>query len=64
VFPKLSEDRIAQASPAVEPSWDSLASLTLLTLIGEEFDVQLDMDDLEGAVSFQGILSLLNQQLV
>ena len=42
--------------------WDSMASITLLTLVGEEFGTELDMDDFEQFTSYQGILEYLRMK--
>jgi len=36
-----------------------MASITLLSLVGEEFGTDLDMDDFEQFTSYQGILEYL-----
>ena len=36
--------------------WDSLAHITLLTVINEEFGVDVDFEEFEGATSFAAIL--------
>jgi acyl carrier protein len=52
VFPDLPEDQIEAAVRSELPAWDSLASLELLTVIEEEFGVQLADDVVEGLDSF------------
>jgi len=39
--------------------WDSLASVTLLAVLEEEFQIQIDPEDLEHLVSFELILDYL-----
>jgi acyl carrier protein len=51
-LPKYSGD-IAQAHPAAEKDWDSLATVTLLALIQEEFNIQIPAEALEQFGSFQ-----------
>lgn len=41
VFPAVDESRIPTLSMASLPEWDSLATVTLIALIEEEFDVQV-----------------------
>ena len=59
VFPELTPEQIADASVDSVGKWDSMASITLLTLVGEEFGTDLDMDDFEQFTSYQGILEYL-----
>ena len=47
VFPDLTSDQIRQASTKSVAKWDSLASITLLSLVSEEFGMELNMDDFE-----------------
>jgi len=35
--------------------WDSVAQVTLLTVIGEEFGIEIDFEEFEGATSFEEI---------
>ena len=53
VFPTLDEDAIRLASPTTVAKWDSLASITLISVIEEEFQVQIDPEDIEHFVSFE-----------
>jgi acyl carrier protein len=60
VFPDLSPDEIRRASPATVGAWDSLANVTLVTVIEEEFGLQLPLDDPDWAASFELILAHVN----
>jgi acyl carrier protein len=62
VFPELSEREIAVASPASVGAWDSLASVTLLSVLEEEFEVEIDPEALEQLVSFDLILDYLKHE--
>jgi acyl carrier protein len=53
VFPDLSDEQIETAVRAETEEWDSLASLELLTVIEEEFGIQLSDDAVEGLDTFQ-----------
>ena len=59
VFPDLTEDQVGKASLETVEAWDSLATVTLLSVIEEEFAVQLDPGDLEHLVSFESVLAHL-----
>ncbi len=62
VFPDLAPDEIPLASMASVGKWDSLATITLLTVIEEEFDLQIPPEDLEQLASFDLILDYLERQ--
>jgi acyl carrier protein len=61
VFSKLSRDRIERASAANVSDWDSMAQLNLLSVIGEEFGIEIDFEEFEGATSFDELLAHLRQ---
>ena len=62
VFPGLSESQIESATTTSIEDWDSVATVTLITLIEEEFGIEVDADDLEQLVSFDSVLSYLEQE--
>lgn len=62
VFPDLPPDRYESASATTVSNWDSLAQVTLLTLIGEEFEREIDYEEFEGATSFEALLRALQVQ--
>jgi len=55
VFPALSEDQIRNASVDSVPDWHSLASVTLISVVQEEFGVQVGLTDLPDLVSFSAV---------
>ncbi|PYV17580.1 MAG: acyl carrier protein [Acidobacteria bacterium] len=59
LFPELGAHEIAQAHSASVPSWDSVASITLMIAIEEEFRVSINPEDFAKFESFQQILSYL-----
>jgi acyl carrier protein len=59
VFPKLNRNEIAAAAHDTVDGWDSVAQVTLLTLVGEEFGVDIDFEEYEEATSFNSILGML-----
>ena len=61
IFPDLSEGQIESASSTNMDEWDSVATVTLITLIEEEFGIEVEADDLERLVSFQSVLAYLEQ---
>jgi acyl carrier protein len=62
-FPDLPADRIASATQDKVPTWDSVAAITLMNLIEEEFAIQMDFEDLGELTSFQKILTYVNGKL-
>jgi acyl carrier protein len=59
VFPDLPAAEIAEATPERVPAWDSVANVTLLAVVEEEFGLTVDVDDLETLVSFEAMLDYL-----
>ena len=55
VFPDLDEEQIRSASIESVPGWHSLASVTLISVIQEEFGVQVSLTDLPNLVSFSAV---------
>ena len=53
VFEDLPEREIPRASQQSVAAWDSVASITLVKVVEEEFQIQIDLDHLEGLDSFQ-----------
>jgi acyl carrier protein len=62
VFPDLTEEDIVRASISSVGGWDSLASVTLLSALEEEFALQIDPEELEHLVSFDLILDYLQHE--
>jgi len=61
VFPELSSEEALQASSATVQSWDSVAVVTLLTVIEEEFGISIDEEDPATFDSFQRVLAYLQE---
>ena len=61
-FPELALQEIPSVSMGSLASWDSLAGITLLSLIEEEFGLSISPDDATGLVSFELILHYLHLQ--
>ena len=60
-FPELALQEIPSVSMGSLASWDSLAGITLLSLIEEEFGLSISPDDATGLVSFELILHYLQR---
>jgi acyl carrier protein len=59
VFPGLDPVQVSSASVDTVKEWDSVLHVTLLSIIGEEFGLEVDFERFEGATSFQAILGRL-----
>ena len=62
VFPDLPPNAIRAAAHDNLPAWDSLAQVTLVALIGEEFRFDIDFEEFEGATSFELLLGTLRER--
>jgi len=61
VFPELSSEEVFHASSATVKSWDSVAVVTLLTVVEEEFGISIEEDDPARFDSFQQFLGYLQE---
>ena len=62
VFPKLDARAIPLATAENMGEWDSVMQIRLLSVIGEEFGMDVDFEEFEGATSFEAILDRLRQR--
>ncbi len=60
-FPELDQQEIPAVAMGSLASWDSLAGITLLSLIEEEFRLSISPDDVADLVSFELILDYLRK---
>lgn len=63
VFPDLSDEEIRNASIESVPGWHSLASVTLVSLVQEEFGLQVSLTDLPNLVSFAAVQNYVQHHL-
>jgi len=63
VFPDLAEHEVPQATVDSVPAWDSLASVNLIAILEEEFDIEILDEELAGMLSFERILDVLGAKL-
>lgn len=61
VFPDRSREEIASATRESIPEWDSLASITLLTLVQQEFHIDIDLFELDEIGSFPALSDYLRR---
>ncbi len=62
VFPDIQPSQLLSASTASIPAWDSVAHITLLSAISEEFGVDLEVEDYEELTSYSAIVDYLNKR--
>ena len=60
VFPDLPSNEIPTATPMTVAAWDSIANVTLLAVVEEEFGITVDPDDLERLTSFEALHEYLS----
>jgi acyl carrier protein len=63
VFPELAESEVVAATPSTVGGWDSVATLNLITVMEEEFGVQIDFVDLMDALSYEQISEYLQNRI-
>ncbi len=61
-FPDLPEQQLPRATMSSVAQWDSLNMLVLVSLIEEEFAMQIPSDDLGDFVSFELIVDYLESR--
>jgi acyl carrier protein len=61
-FPDLPAGEIPGASVESLTAWDSITHITLLNLIQEEFEVEMDLDEFDQATSFSAMLNLIREK--
>ena len=64
VFANRSREEIQSATRDSIPEWDSLAAVTLLSLIQQEFNTDIDLFDFENLSSFQELRDHLERTAV
>jgi acyl carrier protein len=62
VFPSLPEESIIEATQSAVAEWDSLATITLVNVIEEEFGIQVDYDLLPQFDSFRSLREYLRSE--
>jgi acyl carrier protein len=62
VFPGVPQSEISRASTASLAAWDSVAQVTLLSSIAEEFGLDFELEDFEELVSYALIVDYLESK--
>jgi acyl carrier protein len=61
-FTELSPEEVPRASMTSVGEWDSMAAVTLIGLVSEEFGIEVAPDDYEHFVSYELILHYLENR--
>ena len=59
VFPNLASHQVPHAEPSTVAGWDSVASVTLIAAIEEDFGFELDIEEIGGLLSYERLLAYL-----
>jgi acyl carrier protein len=62
VFPGLDDSVLSEATMTSIADWDSIATVTLINVVEEEFGVTIDVDNVEQMVSFEAMLKYLAER--
>ena len=63
VFPALGANQIHAASVESVPAWDSLAAVTLIAVLEQEFDTQIDLMEMPELTSYHAVRDYLQKQI-
>jgi len=61
VFPDLSAEQIVAATQSTVSAWDSVAAITLMNVMEEEFSIEVDFDRAAELSSFSEILGYVKE---
>jgi acyl carrier protein len=61
VFPDLSAEQIVAATQSTVSAWDSVAAITLMNVMEEEFSIEIDFDRAAELSSFSEILGYVKE---
>lgn len=63
VFPDLDEPEIPKASPFTVGAWDSVATVNLIAVLEQEFDLNILPADLPNLASFDRVLAYVRAKV-
>ena len=63
VFPGIPAGELARASTSSLATWDSVAQVTLLSSIAEEFGLEFEVEDFEELTSYRQIVDSLEKRV-
>jgi acyl carrier protein len=61
VFSSLSQEEIVSASPANVSTWDSVASVTLIATVEEEFGIEINVNKMAELLSYKNLDGYLRE---
>ena len=64
IFPNRNEKELLNASIENTEDWDSVATVTLINVVEEEFGVQIGLEDVEEMLSFRQFMHYLKDKKV
>lgn len=62
VFPGIKQSEIPTASTTTLATWNSIAHVTLLSSLSEEFGIDFEIEDFEELVSYTAIVEYLTKK--
>jgi acyl carrier protein len=63
VFPDLTEEQAPTASQATMPEWDSVAAITMMNVIEDEFGLEMDLEVVADFDSFDKIYQYVSARV-
>ena len=63
VFPNLPPNEVESSNAASMAEWDSLATVTLIAVMEEEFECRFNLEEMEILISFEIILEIIKGKL-
>ena len=63
-FPGVPREELTRASTSSLAAWDSVAQITLISSIAEEFGLEFDLEEFEELVSFPLIVDYLESKSI
>lgn len=62
VFPDVPETEISSATQENTAAWDSVAAITLVNVLEEQFEIEMDLDDVADLDSFEKVCAYMEQR--
>jgi acyl carrier protein len=63
VFPDLTDEQIWKASQATVAEWDSVAAITMMNVIEDEFGIAMELDEVAEFDSFERVLEYVSPRV-
>lgn len=62
VFPNLTDEEVIRASITSVSEWDSIAAISLVVVVEEEFGTEISADEIENLISFELVRNYLESK--